>query len=94
MKEALINVLNFLGKAWWVEIVTENPRCIYYFGPFGNAQEADATKNGYIEDLQNEGAQGIAVVVKRCKPQNLTVYDDLGERIDREKQQSFSGQMS
>jgi hypothetical protein len=25
---------------WWVEIITIKPCCIYYFGPFKNAQEA------------------------------------------------------
>jgi hypothetical protein len=94
MKEFLLNILQFFGWAWWVEIVTEHPRCTYYFGPFFRAKEAEAAKVGYIEDLQNEGAQGIGVVVKRCKPQILTIYDELGERFDRHSQRFFSGQMS
>jgi hypothetical protein len=81
MKEVLIKILQFLGLAFWVEIVTDNPRCTYYFGPFFNEKEAVAAQGGYIEDIENEGAQGISVKIKRCKPNNLTIFDeDLGEQ--------------
>jgi hypothetical protein len=43
--------------------------------------------------LEQEGAQGIAINVKRCKPGALTIADDLGERIDRKVQPIFSGQV-
>lgn len=92
-KESLINVFHSLGWAWWVEIVTKTPRCTYYFGPFLSAKEANATKAGFVEDLEHEGAQGIVVTVKRCKPADLTIFDDLGERIDRQTVNVFSGQM-
>ncbi|HBE16837.1 MAG TPA: hypothetical protein DDW51_04275, partial [Cyanobacteria bacterium UBA11367] len=55
----LSKIVEFLGLAFWVEIVTDNPKCTYYFGPFLSAQEAETAKGGYIEDLENEGAQGI-----------------------------------
>ena len=83
LKEALINLLHSFGWAWWVEIVTQSPRCTYYFGPFLGAKEAKAALNGYMEDLQQEGAQGIAVAVKRCKPAKLTISDELAEKVDR-----------
>lgn len=92
MKEILISLLNFFGLAWWVEVVTATPRCTYYFGPFLTASEAAAAKVGYIEDLESEGAQGIKVVVKRCKPENLTIADDLGKMGDRGIRPVFSGQ--
>jgi Domain of unknown function (DUF1816) len=92
-KELLINVFQGFGFAWWVEIVTQNPRCTYYFGPFLSSADAKAALKGYMEDLEQEGAQGIAVNVKRCKPDALTIADDLGERIDRKVQPVFSGQM-
>lgn len=79
MKELLISLLNFLGFAWWVEIVTESPRCTYYFGPFLTDQEAQLEQGGYIEDLTQEGAQCVGVSVKRCKPLKLTIYDEGGE---------------
>jgi hypothetical protein len=94
MKEVLIKILHFLGLAFWVEIVTDNPRCTYYFGPFLNDQEAHEAKNGYIEDLENEGAQGITVAIKRCKPDNLTIFDEPGEQLERPPIPSFSGQPS
>lgn len=93
VKEFLINIFQGFGWAWWVEIVTQNPRCTYYFGPFLSVKEANAARDGYMEDLEHEGAQGIAVTVKRCKPANLTIFDDLSERIDRKTAPVLSGQM-
>lgn len=93
LKEALINTINNLGLAWWVEIVTQNPRCTYYFGPFLNSADAKIALKGYVEDLELEGAQGILVNIKRCKPGSLTISEDLGERIDRKVKPAFSGQM-
>ncbi|MEH2448152.1 MAG: DUF1816 domain-containing protein [Nostoc sp.] len=93
LKEVLINTFDYLGWAWWVEIITQNPHCTYYFGPFLNSSEAKLSSTGYIEDLEVEGAQGIAVNVKRCKPNTLTIADDLGEKIDRKVQPAFGGQI-
>jgi hypothetical protein len=64
------------GQCWWVEIVTTNPQCIYYFGSFQNYQEAQTMRPGYIEDLQAEGAKDIQAIVKYCKPQQLTVFEE------------------
>jgi hypothetical protein len=94
MKEVLIKVLHFLGLAFWVEIVTDNPNCTYYFGPFLSDQEAHKAKAGYVEDLEAEGAQGISVSIKRCKPANLTIFDELGEQIGIERMPTLSGQAS
>ena len=93
VKELLINFFQNLGWAWWVEIVTQNPHCTYYFGPFLSSKEANAATIGYVEDLEQEGAMGIIVNVKRCKPDALTIADDLGERFDRQAKPVFSGQM-
>lgn len=76
MNELLTDFLNALGLAWWVEIATDSPRCLYYFGPFLSVKEAKANQGGYVADLEKEGAQNIVVKVKRCKPANLTVYDE------------------
>lgn len=92
-QEFFINLFDNFGLAWWVEIVTQNPRCTYYFGPFLSSVDAKAAIKGYIEDLEQEGAQGIIVNVKRCKPNVLTIADDLGERIDRKVKPAFSGQL-
>jgi len=80
MQDFLLSLLDFLGLAWWVEIKTEMPRCTYYFGPFASAEEAESAKPGYVEDLQGEGAQNISVIVKRCKPDRLTISDDVEGR--------------
>ncbi len=76
MNELLTDLLSALGLAWWVEITTDSPRCLYYFGPFLSPKEAKAKQWGYVEDLKTEGAQNIVVKVKRCKPTDLTIYDE------------------
>jgi Domain of unknown function (DUF1816) len=92
-KEASINVFDNLGLAWWVEIITQNPRCTYYFGPFMSSTDAKAAIQGYVDDLQMEGAQGIAIDIKRCKPKALTISEDQGEWIDSQVRRVLSGQM-
>ncbi|MGB7444830.1 MAG: DUF1816 domain-containing protein [Coleofasciculaceae cyanobacterium] len=69
-------LLKRIGMAFWLEIITDNPKCIYYFGPFLSAKEAALAQAGYLEDLEEEKAQIISVETKRCQPDNLTVCDD------------------
>ncbi len=95
MKEFMLKIFQLLGLAFWVEIVTDNPSCTYYFGPFLNEKEAHDAKAGYIEDLENEGAQGISIQIKRCKPSDLTIFDEeVGELDNSVKSKFLSGQMS
>ncbi|NEP83281.1 MAG: DUF1816 domain-containing protein [Okeania sp. SIO3C4] len=82
MKETLVNLLDFSGLAWWVKISTANPRCTYYFGPFLTDEEAKAAQTGYVENLENEGAQGIQLSIEQCKPVELTIYDELEDNSD------------
>ncbi|MEG3847370.1 DUF1816 domain-containing protein [Microcoleus sp. herbarium19] len=63
-------------QKWWVEIVTDSPRCTYYFGPFDTDKEASSNTPGYIEDLESEGAKRVSIRIKRCQPQDLTIYED------------------
>ncbi len=92
MKDLLTTLLNLFGLAWWVEIVTETPACTYYFGPFLDAKAAEGAKTGYVEDLEQEGAQGIKVALKRLKPTNLTVDGDLGEKPSQGIMRALRGQ--
>lgn len=83
-KNFTTSALEKLGLAVWVEVATESPHCTYYFGPFLNANEAEAAKTGYLEDLEAEGATGISVNIKRCNPKKLTEYDETMDfRINR-----------
>lgn len=59
---------------WWIKISTAQPAVTYYFGPFDSLEEAKSSQAGYVEDLQQEDAQGISVEIKRCQPDNLTVF--------------------
>lgn len=73
------SLLQALGLAWWVEIKTDRPRCTYYFGPFASSSEAELAKPGYIEDLEQEQAEGIRVAIKRGKPDSLTIVEEATE---------------
>jgi hypothetical protein len=58
---------------WWTKLYTKNPFCIYYFGPFEQAEEARKSQYGYIEDLENEDATVVFVKILQINPQDLTV---------------------
>jgi Domain of unknown function (DUF1816) len=60
-------------QLWWVEVQTSVPRCTYYFGPFDHQDEARASREGYVQDLEGEGARDIVVLVKQCQPNALTI---------------------
>lgn len=69
----------FVTKApipWWIKVRTESPNCTYYFGPFDSEHEARLSQGGYIDDLQQENAQGITTEIKRIRPKTLTIAAD------------------
>jgi Domain of unknown function (DUF1816) len=80
ISEIWTSSLDFLGQAWWVEVLTVQPKCTYYFGPFGDERAASLAIAGYVEDLKGESAQGIQTQVKRCKPSRLTIEQEDGDR--------------
>ncbi len=77
-KELITTVQQAIGTSWWLEITTTRPHCTYYFGPFHESSEAEAAAPGYVQDLHNEGAEGIQINLKRCRnPGEKTIcYDD------------------
>jgi hypothetical protein len=75
-KSVISRIIQIFISDYWAEIISERPHCIYYFGPFQTFIEAKATCPGYIDDLKSEGALGIKVVIKRCRPDVLTIYDE------------------
>lgn len=81
IEDVFTSYLEKLGLAWWLEIVTNRPPCTYYFGPFVSAKDAEAACSGYLEDLQQEGVQGIAFEIKQCQP-------PVALTIEREEVQS------
>lgn len=66
-------ISDLVHSAWWLEVTTAEPHCIYYFGPFEHSEEAEAAQPGYIQDLESEGAQGISTLLKRCNPKAMTI---------------------
>ena len=74
MKNFLGNLFGLFSTPWWVKITTAEPHCIYYFGPFDSETEALQAQPGYIEDLQQEGAQQIQTSLQHSsEPDELTV---------------------
>ncbi|WP_017719992.1 DUF1816 domain-containing protein [Kamptonema formosum] len=73
IEEVFTSYLEKLGLAWWLEILTDRPSCTYYFGPFLSAKEAELACAGYVEDLQQEGVEGISFEIKQCQPLALTI---------------------
>lgn len=66
----------FKQEKWWVEIATKQPNCLYYFGPFDSQEEAKSNEDGYLQDLQSEGAQEIQAIICQGQPQKLTIFED------------------
>ena len=75
-KNLLTSILEILGLAWWIEIVTDKPSCIYYFGPFLSQQEAKLNCPGYIQDLEQEEAVIVSLNIKQYRPKELTIDRD------------------
>jgi Domain of unknown function (DUF1816) len=61
---------------WWAKIMTSDPKCTYFFGPFQTSEEVHIAYPGYVEDLDLEGAKGIVIVVQRCQPKILTICEE------------------
>ncbi|MDB9526917.1 DUF1816 domain-containing protein [Oscillatoria sp. CS-180] len=60
-------------KAWWIRIITQEPNCTYYFGPFDGRSIATEQQSGFIEDLELEGAKVVTVNILFCYPSTLTI---------------------
>ena len=66
-----------IGLAYWLEVTTDEPKCIYYFGPFASREEAISAQGGFLQDLADEGAINIKVnLQRRAKPEELTIFDE------------------
>jgi hypothetical protein len=76
------DALNACRQAWWIEILTAQPNCTYYFGPFAGAWEAKIASKGFLEDLEGEFAQGITIKIDRhSQPDLLTIEHDSIELL-------------
>lgn len=74
LKNTLTTLWENLGLATWIQITTTDPPCLYYFGPFLSQQEAQEHHPQFLQDLQEEGAEGIETQILQCsRPEQLTV---------------------
>ncbi|NEQ31201.1 MAG: DUF1816 domain-containing protein [Leptolyngbya sp. SIO4C5] len=60
-------------QPWWLQIITDQPTCIYYFGPFETPKEAQLHQQGYITDLTAEGAKVFPPTLIQGNPPELTI---------------------
>jgi len=79
-EEIFTDYLEKMGLACWIEIITESPECIYYFGPFAGGYEAQQSLQGYLEDLQAEDAQIVSLDIRRGIPRELTIIEEEMEK--------------
>jgi hypothetical protein len=82
MKKFLTELLKNIVQRYWIEVTTAKPSCIYYFGPFLTRKAAKLAQAGFIEDLENENAENIKAKIKRCQPQELTIFDQLNDNSE------------
>ena len=68
------NFGNKLGLAWWAKIETDQPSCIYWFGPFITKRSLEENMSSFIKDLTDEGSKNIKYSLVRCKKEEpLTI---------------------
>ena len=68
------NFGNKLGLAWWAKIETDQPKAIYWYGPFITKRSLKKNMNSFINDLINEGSTNIKHSLVRCKKEEpLTI---------------------
>ena len=58
---------------WWITILTAQPLCLYYFGPFTFCQEAESIQDRFIEDLRQENALILCTHIRFLQPSQVTV---------------------
>ncbi len=52
--EALIDLVNSLGLAWWSKVETNTPKVTYMFGPFLTRKGLESSLPTFLNDLSNE----------------------------------------
>jgi hypothetical protein len=82
IRKFLTKLLKNIVQQYWIEITTAKPSCVYYFGPFLTYKGAKLAEPGFIEDLETEKAQDIKAEIKRCQPQELTIFEQLNDNSD------------
>lgn len=74
---SLVSIFLYSARQpWWIKIDSQSPLCTYYFGPFHSQAEALSHQEGYLQDLYDEGAQGITLIIERTYPKQLTIFEE------------------
>ena len=65
--EALFDLVNTLGLAWWSKVETNTPHVTYMFGPFLTRRSLKINLPTFLEDLSGEGFDSINHSLVRCR---------------------------
>ena len=52
--EGILNILNFLGLAWWAKVETKGPDVVYWFGPFISKDRLEIKLKTFLKDISHE----------------------------------------
>ena len=67
MWELVLGFVNALGWAWWAKLETNNPKAVYWFGPFvtrGNLKEG---LTSLVLELEDETSSSVKETILRCR---------------------------
>ena len=68
------NFGNKLGLAWWAKVETDQPSCVYWFGPFITKRSLKENMPSFINDLSEEGYKNIKHSLVRCKKEEPLTF--------------------
>jgi len=76
---------------WWIEICTNHPFYLYYFGPFDSREEATLKSHGFIHDLREEKAEILSLQIELTRPDQLTIcLSEVEKRLKHISQLTYS----
>lgn len=61
---------------WWLQVDTQNPIGIRYFGPFRSQEEAESLKYKYCLDLTHDHIRVLDCRAKFCQPRQLVIDEN------------------
>ena len=77
-KWTVASVANALGLAWWARVCSEDPRLVYWVGPFMRRRQLERHLLLFLQDLQLEGAQDLTAERwrrRRSEPLTYPAHD-------------------
>ena len=87
--EALFDLVNTLGLAWWSKVETNTPHVTYMFGPFLTRKGLESSLPAFLNDLSNEIPSSIShTELRACFSEPLTRDQSPSMRPSSDNQDS------